>query len=74
MSKLTLTRALENLTTAEKKFKGSISDLKKELTESGYVLTVLAAKIGVKYSTLQKQFKTGKMPSENFKKLVSFLT
>ena len=73
MSKKLLIKQLDNYLNTEKKYKQAVSKLKAELKETGINLKHICNKIEVPYITILHQFKTGKMPSENFKKLIHFL-
>ena len=73
MSKKILTKHLDSFISAEKKYKSSILQLRKELKETGISLKTICKKIEVPYSVIGFQFRTKKMPLENFRKLTSFL-
>jgi len=73
MSRKVLIKQLDSFVNSEKKYKQAITKLKAELKETGINLKHICSKIGVPYITILHQFKTQKMPSENFKKLADFL-
>lgn len=73
MSKAILIKQLDNFVVSRKKYINSINKLKTELKQTGINLKHICTKINIPYSTILFQFKTGKMPAENFKKLAFFL-
>ncbi len=73
MSKKVLIKQLDSFVISNKKYISSIDKLRTELKETGINLKYICAKISVPYVTILFQFRTGKMPVENFRKLTTFL-